>query len=588
MKEVFHKNLPFLCIGLAFVLVFGLLPYIHAKIAVGEEVWRGVPVRYVPDSTYYFAQMKEVAEGFIMAGNPYIKEYRNEIPPAFFIPVDIVALPLILGASWSVAIVFNWILYGAAFLFLVNILFRRFGLPNSIAFISSVLVYLIAYGFLMRPVSLQIVFSFFVIFLLALYLWLTGESNSRLRGTFLAVAIALSAYVYTYMAIIVAMTSFSLWAFYLLSRGYRRLRHLTYIGIGSCLLVLPFIFTTLIPQLSNPWYQETLVRIGLVETRYLPIEAWYQGRWVVIGAIAILIFFLTIKNRKETFKAHQNVTLFFMMSGIGLLLATISNTFTGKELTTAIHVGRFIFVWTGLLFTTLLYILIRERMYISLRNMTILGFLLLLLSVGILREIPRSLGFINDPNIDRMVEVQSYAEPMKVLNGLGKIGDVVWADNDISEYIPILSKDYALFSSRSVLQIMPSSEIFDRYSASHFISIDRVGIEGDLFDYLGAGYAEEQPGSFNLSVTYCERLHLSSQCQSHLNAIEFQGTTFFDKLEERYAFVRAHQRVFLERFNVKYLLLDTKRGESVPTIDGVAFKPLWSNDRYQIFTLAFR
>ncbi len=187
--------------------------YLVYERAGGE--WQDVPPEFVTDSLYYYAQMREVADGHPLIGNPYFLEHRDGIAPAFFIPVVVAAIPLMVGVPLTAAIILNLFIWSAVFLYLAYRLLRELELSPTVAVLASLAMYLGAYMFMVRPVAMQIVFPVLLFVLLALLRWI--RSPNRTRSVTLAFAIALAPYTYTYLAYIVLATMVGAFLWYLVS-----------------------------------------------------------------------------------------------------------------------------------------------------------------------------------------------------------------------------------------------------------------------------------------------------------------------------------------------------------------------------------
>jgi len=146
-----HKEFLFILVAALFII---LLPVFQIFLGIGPA-WRGVPPEYTNDALFYYARMKEVADGNFLLGHPYFLEHSRQIAPAFFVPDWLGAIPLFLGFSVAGAIIFNNILWGLIFVILAYLLFISFGISKKWSALFSFLAYLQIFGSMLKPLSRQ-------------------------------------------------------------------------------------------------------------------------------------------------------------------------------------------------------------------------------------------------------------------------------------------------------------------------------------------------------------------------------------------------------------------------------------------------
>ncbi len=564
---------------------FAFFPAYLVSERVGEQ-WQGVPPEFVTDSLYYYAQMREVADGHPLIGNPYFFEHRDGVAPAFFIPVDIAALPLMLGIPLSFTIVFNIFFWSAVFLYLSYQLLRVLELPRIVGLLGSLLMYLGSYMFMVRPVAMQIIFPAFLFFLLALLRWI--RNPNRTNSVWLAVAVGLAPYTYTYLAYIVVFAMVGAFLWYLQNRRMHEVRMLIGVGVGALALAVPYIKWTLLPQILHPEYSETATRIGLVFTRIPANEFFYYGRWVVLVLIVVALLRFGEGRIREVTNAP--LAHFFLFSGFGLLAAAGSNILTGTELSLAIHIGRFILLWFALSLAYLATFWFRERATWYSPNSLAALILILIGMASLVRNVPRSLAFRTpDPTVTSALEIQSYAEPLRWLAVNAPGDSVVWSNDELAAYVPILTPDYVLFAQAGNLQLASDAEISDRYLLSRMGMTTKESLVRDLAKYSGAGLGKEQPIAQNREVAWCTRLHAlfpGKVCGTPTDGETLAGDAYFTELSVRADYLMMHRAEMLNGFKVRYLLLDTKNDPPFETF-GLRGDILFENGRFRIYGLNF-
>ncbi len=545
-------------------IVATILPMVYVFDRVGGvENWQGVPPQGITDSLYYYARMHEVADGHPFVGNPFVYEYRNTYSPAFFLPDAISALPLLIGLPWSAAITLNFFIWTAVFLFVTQALLKALRIDDRWIVPLTVLVYVSSYSFMLRPTIMQIIYPLFL-FVLTTFLLFLYEPDSRKRSLWFAGASALTFYFYNYLAFVVCIMCAFLFAWYLARKQYRELRALIVMGIYTILFLIPFgIYSFL--QMRGPLYEETLARIGLVHTHIPTLEAFFFGRWIGIAlcAFLLILFFVARREGKYTERA-----VFWMISGVALFTGLFLNVITGVELTLAVHIGRIVVVWTALIFGVLLYEWYTGY-FAGKKNAGIwahlaIGFFVILLALGVARNLPRSLGFFHSDNRDVSYrELQEYAAPLSWLEEHVTEESVIWSNISIGSYIPVMTKHYTLFHNAAALHAIPQSELEERYLL--WKSLEDIGLEDvkdDVGFYVGAGGEKEQPLTENNRAWVCHQLSRfmdRGECPQKTDAVTLHGEQYFEDLIHEYAVIKENRAVLLQKYSVGYLVVDAQR-----------------------------
>lgn len=553
----------------------------------GWRNWQGVIPRGSTDSLYYYARMHEVVDGYPLVGNPYVYEYRKALSPAFFLPDIVSAIPILIGVPFSIAVMINMFAWSFIFLVLSFTLLRLLHLPRGWALLWSVLPFISLYSLMLRPTVMQLVFPLFLAFLIALLKFLY-EPTTRRRIFLLALAAATTFYVYTFLSYIVILSLAFIFFWFLFTRRYKELRALITVGIFSILLIIPFGFYTLM-QMRGPYYLETLSRIGLVFTHIPAIEASLYGRWVLTALVAfgLLRFFFP---KEEEGNSERKV--FWLATGTGLLTSLFLNVITGAELTLGVHVGRFVILWMALILGFLLYEWYSLRTFkIHKTKYIVVAIFLSMLSIGVARSIPHGLDFFkfNDNGSHDIADLQAYAAPLNWLDKNVSEQSVIWANESVSEYIPIMTRHYPLFFEGAVLHSISGSELEDRYLLSQSMGIlTPEDLKRDFGLYSGAGPSELEPLARNRYAWLCQvtvRFVGNHECPPHTDAIALRGEEYFKMLAERLHTIKKNQVALLQQFNVKYLLID----RAYDNLERLSLdKALYDDGRFVILALPIK
>lgn len=579
---------------IAAVAVLALVPVAMIIFLVGRN-WQGVAPSY-EGSYYYYARLREVQDGYKFLGNPFFIEHRQELAPAFFLADWLAAWPLLLGFSLNAAAIFDFIFWSLIFAAGFYFVLQQLGLPPRLRALGSFLSYLAVYSLLFRPVSMQTVFPFFIIFLLAFIFWLKQPSNKR-RLVFLTAATALSFYIYTYLWQIVAVAMVLHIIYFWFAKRRQEAKYLAASFAAAIILAVPFAAYT-IKQLAHPYYWQTMERIGLVYTHWPAGLVFYSAGWI-LAMLALWFLAWRVFKVLPDKDNYKKIFIFFGLIGLSLMIVSGSNVITGKELENAQHIERFIVVWFILAFITWLFYAYREwghwKNFPRLQKIS-LSFLVLVCLVGFisyLRQGPVFLNMWRDFK-KNAVASQEYARPLRWLEANEPAPKVVWTNSeDLTNYITVLSKHYVLFVMSGILHLLPNQEAADRYLVSrYFNDLRKTDIERDYLVFSGVGNAFHKPNSHNRQVRLCRVFHFYSatgkaNCGAIIpNAAAFAGERYFDDLYQRYrADIKPNIAVKLRQYHVDYLVRDVfgERNFAPEKLPGATL--VYSDKRFFIYKL---
>jgi hypothetical protein len=294
-------------------------------------------------------------DGYPLIGNPYFIEHRDEFPPAFFVADWLASIPLFLSIPIVPALLTNIIIWSLALFVITHAILVSLGVRSHVAALGAIILGVQVFAQMVQPVSMQIVYPFFLLFLYAYLLWLKNP-NERARQIGFAVSTALCAYIYTYSIQIVAVL-FALTGIWILFREreffFSYLRT-SLIGIALC---IPLIVFTLL-QVQHEHYFETLARIGLIHT-HLPVTLAF---YVLLIPLAFLALGLLIGSRDFIFVKKISPSVFFLgTTGLSLVVVMFSNIITGTDLELPQHIERFIVPWLMLLLQKFLLELLKIK-----------------------------------------------------------------------------------------------------------------------------------------------------------------------------------------------------------------------------------
>src|SRR3989344_7436923 len=147
-----------------------------------------------------------------------------------------------------------------------------------------------------------------------------------------------------------------------------------------------------------------MYRVGLVITRLPPMEAYYYGRWLILGGLVWAILF-----RK---KFTDKVAYVFIVNA-AILLALLSNIITGKDFLIATHINRFSVLWFVLTVCIGAYYFIKNKYWNKKVYATVPVLAILLVAFwSIFSEAKRSIFPSFSLSKQEMLSVQDYRAPI--------------------------------------------------------------------------------------------------------------------------------------------------------------------------------
>jgi hypothetical protein len=512
-------------------------------------------------------------------GNPFFLEHSKEIAPAFFVADWFAALPLLFGFSFNFTIIFNLFFWSAVFALLLYLLLRQFNLPGLFCLLGTVLAYIVAYRLMFRPVSMQTVYPFFLLFLLAFIIWYKNYSNKK-RIVFLVLSTTAAFYAYTHLwQIVLVFVLLTIGYFYLIGDRKRALNLFIIIFI-SHILSIPLIVYT-IKQVTSTYYWESMERGGLVYTHLPAANVFYSGVWVLLALLFFALAYFWMKEFRDD-EDYKNLFVFSALSGLAMLLTSVSNIVTGKEMENSQHIERFIGVWLVIVFVGLVFCLLRNKA--GLRGLIIwqrliLFVLFLFCLAGIIRYV-RVLGGSNFflfyisriGNQQANITAQNYSGVLGWLENNEKEQKVIWVipySSSINNYLTVLTKHYSLFAASGENYLVSQKEVEERYlTVNYFNNLSQGNIENAFRDYGGTGNAVHRFKTHNRQVKICQILHLNlfnyDCAQEVADATSFKGKQYFIDLYNQYKNeITPNINRELKKFNISYILVDKANNPSI-------------------------
>jgi len=449
-------------------LVVALLivsPHIRAWNMIGSEYFRGVYPIFSDDEITYQARIKEVADGNLLLGNPYIKEHKDDpfiMPPlaewgvASIVTLTGVSVPLVTSASDFVLGFLNFIL--------VYVLFSLLTGTKRIALLYTVLFFIAFLSTFGRPISPQVNALFLWSGLIAITTIYLKEGAASVKLKFMAGSIAgitcfISPYYFT------ALLAFAGIVFFLQSireKSFTPLRkNIPWFLAGFLPLALLYAYFH-IKASYMPFYDETMSRYGLMHT-HIP------GSFTNMAIGGLVLAFLIYCRR---FLSLRSLT--YGVAGILTIFAlNWQNIITGTSLQFSSHylmvTVLFVFLALALIHTEFreqgTKLSIKYKSGVILATISILG----LVMHNQIREFTHIFGMpytrgelrSEQSKMDVFEWLNANTEPESVVLALGGGYDFL---------IPVYTRNNVYFNFYAALYPGSHAEMEERWLVQHLLS----------------------------------------------------------------------------------------------------------------------
>lgn len=554
-----------------------VLPILWIRHTLGVD-WHGVIPNYVTDSTFYLDRINKTIGNFPFSGNHYYLEHRFDPQPVFSIAEAIVALPMKLGLSFNGGLLLGFVV--ASILFA---LFTYKFLKNFVdwlwAIIFASLAYVVSYGGLVRPVVMETILPVFMMFNWAMFSWLLRPEKKQHR-VLLGATIAGSFYLYSYLWQVVVITVVLAELYLLITKQWSRFFGLLKIFSLSLVLAIPVILYTFKVSFLLLGYWENMQRVGFIATHLPSIEAYYYGRWLILGGLIWIILFRKNLTNKVAYVFIVNAAIF---------LALVSNIVTGKDFLIATHINRFSVIWFVFMTSIGTHCFIKskywnKKVYITVPFLT----MILIAFTSLFSEAKRSVYPSFSLSKTGMLSVQDYRAPLAWLDARESEPKVIWTNDGMSKYIPYLSKHYVLYPGllNAFLYIMPLSEIRERYLISrYFLNPDMETLRREYVYYAGS-YFDYKTNDLELRHKICAIVKLNNNfCQSQLiqNLVSQKNSDIMAVYQLGVTTIRPNIQEYLKKYHVSYFIRDIAQ-DSVPS-RFMNMIPVYNDGRFEIYKI---
>lgn len=590
MKEFFNENKGHLVWLSVILILLSLLPVFESIVYIGSH-WAGFPPSYTDDA-YYYVRMKEIVDGHPLLGNPYFIEHASGIAPAFVFPDWIYALPLLAGFPLMTAISINFTFWSLVFGSMLYIFFRKFELSKMWSVTGVLFCYTQVYIFVLRPVSMQIVYPVFFLFMIAWYAW-ERFPEKRNNITFLAFATALAFYDYAYLWQIIVVFLGLMFIYLLRSKRSSVFKSFFVTGVLTCVMIIPFIFFTL-KQLQHPFYWETMRRISLVSTHLPTARVLYVGFWI----FALVCLLLLSQKWLPTLRKYTHYARFaapYSLFGVAMVVVSVSNVITGKEMETANHVERFMTLWLSMGAVVWSYYFFQVRKAfpaLPVVQKFLLTLTALLVILGNLLY-AGDLGTFLHPK-ERMayaLQAQEYIPALKWIDTQESKPVVIWVspNSTLASVLPIFTKHYLLFANPGILHLMSDDEVQERYLVAAALENPTAeSINKGVRDFGGVAYTFHIVNTHNREVKMCRifRLYLfGHDCGSPTDSVALNAPLVKRMLDRYEMLIKPNIEEELLKFHVSYIMKDKEQDTAFHPEALKNIEHVYEDQRFVIYKL---
>jgi hypothetical protein len=247
-----------------------------------------------------------------------------------------------------------------------------------------------------------------------------------------------------------------------------------------------------------------------------------------------------------------------------------SNIITGTDLELPQHIERFIVPW--LMLATLFVATkygghIKELLLHFPKNVLVVACIIIILYSHVLHI--RNGGpqnvFRETRTSEELERYGGLIVPMTWLRENVHESSVIWADPDglLNNLIPTFTQHYVLFEPKGVLQLLPDSEIEERYLLAHYFKLDKEELIREYVQYAGTGNAVHAHKTHNKRVKICRLLRLDSilgrECGEEKDVVTYRGREYFDTLSSFHEKnVVGNVQEMLKKYSVTYVISDVE------------------------------
>ncbi|MEK9175577.1 MAG: hypothetical protein AAB795_03225, partial [Patescibacteria group bacterium] len=427
------------------------------------------------DEQYYLSLISESAKGRGSIGNPFLKEWSEQ--PYLYVPLNVQFVGFVQRTLHfdvkAVSILFD---YGAVYILMMMIFilfalifrYHLFGYLGSIGYIFLPRMF----DIWKRPISPQVnfipLFVFFYFYFSKISFW------KRELGMAFAVGAMFYTYPYHWTFVLAFLVLSDAQTFYqnrkILTQYFYKYLVMAIISIGY---ILNFYYIH-----NLYYYMESMGRIGALASR---MPAGYYTQALIVGFL-IIYFAMRLFDKTRGMLCNCDTDFNKIILGLCAGLVVLNQQFvTGMQLEFNTHYLPVILLFVVFYISALFFILWQNVIGKN-KNIVLVCALILTLSLAIIsvrnetRVYPQP---FSDKNIPNTFLVYNWLQKNNITN------EIIYAPDDMANDIPIYTGNYVVFSELARLQLMPTSDLFNRFKyfdiTNTTITNDLIGRQRDVF-----------------------------------------------------------------------------------------------------------
>lgn len=420
-------------------------PFVVQRLGLGSQ-FQGIEPEFANDESLYMSGIRDVLDGHPSVGNAYLAEHKDKPPQQLFVSQIVLAqLTRLSGLEVAQARILIGAFLGLiTFLAAYAVSYRILG-SRMAGLVVAVFMLFGWYGNLMnRPISPQFIFIFWWLAIGALW-ELNRPDASRKQmvyaGGILGVLFYIYPYYWTWMVLFMALMVAGLW-FVDRQKTFRWIGALMIgciIGSGSLIMSLQA------SRLSE--YSETMTRLGMITTRF---PSGFEV--VLVSGLGLLASAWLLYRRRI---AQDRTMLFWIVALATSIVAVNQHLITGKNFEFSSHYD------TQAVSIAVLLAFFLLRLYPWRR--LIYAWVLVIALVNVWNSF-YGLFSVSETTAYR----QEYAPVFAWLNHNAPADSVVYANSDLSYWIPVYTP-HNVFSSRNAgFFLVSDAELERRFLAQHY------------------------------------------------------------------------------------------------------------------------
>lgn len=547
-------------VAFLFAVAFGIALAGPFLLVATDSSFQGVYPELADDQNFYLSRIQDVRDGYPASGNTYIAEDKA-VPPMNFLTGEIIQAKILdlLNLPTHAGLFLFSFLWGSIIFILTYAVFISLGAPRFWALMGTLGLlgsYFFAFA---RPISPQFNFIFWLLSVLAL----VRMNQSWLWVALVSVSAGALFYMYPYYWTHIFATYGLLFVWYLINE--RRTAFRIFIaGVGAVIVGIPYILHGLSLR-ALPDYEESLKRLGFIETHFPSGIAMTVGSIILLGSILFLIRKLKTNNT-------QLIATFALL--LGALVAMNQHVLTGINMEFSSHYAMQITFGT---------------IFLGFAAMSAFGFWPQLLSnmrrvVGIILILlvsTPSLAYAYANAYEQLRESDVYAEYALLfewLNANAEPKEVVYANPLIALNVPAYTKLDVFFARNANIAFMPDSEVIDRFIIQNFrstLTAEFLSVsERELFGHgsinANSHALQKQKilGLLGMTVDVPKRVPDDSVAQVLARAEEFRAQPFTK---------------VIQKYRADYFIIGKKEEYPLTTEDLSFAEPVFETENYTVY-----